>query len=151
MTVGEFCNREVVVSTRSADIILLSQLMREHHVGDIVIVDATEEGQNMPAGIITDRDIVIELIACEVPLNTVKAEDVMSRDLVYVREEDGIWDALRLMQRKGVRRLIVVNGQGGLEGILTVDDLLELLAEELNSLSKIPFKGVSKEEETRRG
>ncbi len=149
MSVGEFCNREVVISTRNADMVLLAQLMREHHVGDIIIVDTMENGLNIPAGILTDRDIVIELIAREVPLDTVKAEDVMSRDLVQVREQDGLWDSLQLMQRKGVRRLLVVNKEGGLEGILTVDDLLELLAEELNSLSKIPFKGMSKERDIR--
>ena len=149
MSVGDFCNREVVIATRNADIVLLAQLMREHHVGDIIVVDAAENGQNIPAGILTDRDIVLELIALEVPPDTVKAEDVMSRDLVLVREQDGLWDSLQLMQRKGVRRLVVVNNKGGLEGILTVDDFLQLLAEELHSLSKIPFKGMAKERDIR--
>ena len=149
MTVGEFCNRQVVVAQRNADIIMLAQLMRENHVGDVVIVDVSQEGQNIPAGIITDRDIVVELLACQVPLDTVTAADVMSQELVTVQEQIGLWDALQLMQRKGIRRLIVVNEQDGLEGILSVDDLLELLAEELSSLAKVAFRGMAREKEIR--
>ena len=149
MSVGKFCNRQVVIAPQNADIIMLAQLMREHHVGDVVIVEAAEEGQNIPKGIITDRDIVVELLACQVPLDTVTAKDVMSREVVVVGEEDGLWDALQLMQRKGVRRLIVTNEQDGLEGILTADDLLELLAQELSSLSKVAFRGMTRETEIR--
>lgn len=149
MSVGEFCNREVVIAQRDAGILELSQLMRTHHVGDIVIVDVSGEGQNIPVGIITDRDIVVELIACQVPFDTVTAGDIMSHELVTAGVRDGMWDALQHMRQKGVRRIIVVNEQGGLEGILTVDDLLELLAEELTSLAKVAFRGMAKEKQSR--
>lgn len=149
MTVGEFCNRQVVIAQRKTDITMLAQLMREHHVGDVVIVDAADNGQSIPVGIITDRDIVVELLACQVPLDSVTAGDVMSHEVVEVREQDGLWDALQLMRNKGVRRLVVVNGRRGLEGILTVDDLLELLAGELSSLAQIAFRGMAKEKKIR--
>ncbi len=64
----------------------------------------------------------------------------MSYELVTAKEDDSIWDTLQRMRAKGIRRVVVVNDQGKLEGILSVDDLLELFAEELNLLAKIPFR-----------
>ena len=139
MTVGKFCNREVIVAEKSSTVQEVAKLMRQHHVGDVVIVDSSG-GKAKPIGILTDRDIVIELIACDVTPDAVCAQDVMSYELVTAREEDSIWDTLQTMRAKGIRRIPVVNEAGGLEGILSVDDLLELFAEELNLLSKIPFR-----------
>ena len=139
MTVGKFCNREVIVAEKENTIAEVAKLMREHHVGDIIIVDANG-GQAKPVGILPDRDIVIELIACDVPLDSVAAGDVMSDQLLTAMEEESIWDTLQNMRAKGVRRVPVVNKEGGLEGILAVDDLLELFAEELSLLAKVPFR-----------
>lgn len=50
------------------------------------------------------------------------------------------WETMQRMRTRGVRRMAVINEQGGLEGILTVDDLLELLAEELILLAKLPTR-----------
>ena len=148
MTVGKFCNREVVVANKDSTIIEVAQLMRQHHVGDAVIVDSSGD-RPKPIGIITDRDIVVELIACEVSLDTVSVGDVMSFELVTAREQDSLWGTLQCMRAKGVRRIPVVNDQGGLEGILTSDDLLELLAEELLLLAKVPIREQELEKETR--
>ena len=149
MSVGEFCNREVVVTERTTNIVKVAQIMRQQHVGDVIIVDSTS-GVTKPVGIITDRDIVLELIACEVPLHTVTAGDVMSYDLMTAREHDGVWDTIRRMRGAGIRRVPVVNDEGGLEGILAVDDLLELLADELAMLAKVPEREVKKEQEQRK-
>ena len=113
--------------------------MRQHHVGDVVVVDSSG-GKTKPIGILTDRDVVIELIACDVAPDSVSAGDVMSYELVTAREGDSIWDTLQKMRAKGIRRIPVVNETGELEGILSVDDLLELFAEEINLLAKIPFR-----------
>ena len=137
MTVGKFCTREVVIASRDNSIVEVAQLMRNHHVGDVVIV-GSNDNQPKPIGIITDRDIVVELLATEVPLDTVSVGDVMNFELLTAREDDSVWDTMQLMCAKGVRRIPVVNNQGSLEGILTSDDLLELLAEELILLAKIP-------------
>ncbi|HER62893.1 MAG TPA: CBS domain-containing protein, partial [Desulfobacteraceae bacterium] len=102
-----------------------------------------------PVGILTDRDIVVELLATEVPLDAVSVGDVMTFTLVTAREQDSIWDTLQSMRTKGIRRVPVVNDQGGLEGILSVDDLLELLAEELILLAKVPVRQQMHEEKTR--
>ena len=148
MTVGEFCNREVVITTQEATIREVAKLMRQYHVGDVVIVDRSKTPPK-PIGIITDRDIVVELIAAEVPLENVTVGDVMSFDLVTARERDGIWDTLQRMRTRGIRRVPVVNAEGGLEGILTVDDFLELFSEELLALARVPNREVAREKKLR--
>lgn len=137
MSVGEFCNRQVVISSRDSDIVQVAKLMRQYHVGDVVIVDDIEADSRIPVGIITDRDLVIELMAKEVALAAVSAEDIMSYELATCRQSDGLCDALQRMQSREVRRLVVVDDDGTLVGILTVDDILELLAEEMRGLAKV--------------
>lgn len=144
MNVGEFCSREVVIASEEATIVEIAQLMRKHHVGDVVIVDRSKSPP-VPIGIVTDRDIVVELVAAEVPLGAVSVGDVMSYDLATAREDEAVWDALQRMRTRGVRRLPVVNAQGGLEGILALDDLLELLSEELGSLARVPAREIVRE------
>ena len=139
MTVGKFCNREVIIAEKDSTVFEVAKLMRNHHVGDVIVV-STSGDRTKPIGILTDRDIVIEVIAADVPLDSVSAGDIMSYELVTARESDSIWDTLQHMRAKGVRRVPVVNDAGGLEGILSIDDLLELFAEELNLLAKVPFR-----------
>jgi len=148
MTVGHFCNREVVICGTESTIVEVAQLMRLHHVGDVVIVEDREEIP-VPIGIITDRDLVVELIADGVDLDAVTVVDVMSYELVTARTDDSIWETLKRMRAQGVRRIPVVNDQGGLEGILALDDILELLAEELSMLAKVPACAQTKEEQLR--
>ncbi|RJX35097.1 MAG: CBS domain-containing protein [Desulfurivibrio sp.] len=148
MTVGEFCNREVVVAERDTSIIEAAKLMRQYHVGDLVVVDRSG-GMTMPVGIITDRDIVVEIIAREVSLDAACAGDVMSYSLTTARVTDGIMDTLQKMRARGIRRLPVVNDEGGLEGILAIDDVLELLSEELSLLAKAAISGQEQEKKLR--
>ena len=148
MSIGEFCTREVVVAEKDTGIVELAQLMRKYHVGDVVIVEKHVD-RMLPLGIVTDRDIVVELIAEEVDVESVTGGDVMSTKLITAKQKDGLWDTLQLMQSQGIRRLPVVNEEDFLEGILTVDDLIELLAEELVILAKIAGRGQKYEEENR--
>ena len=148
MPIGEICNREVVITHKDSSIVEVAKLMRHYHVGDVVVVDSVGD-QSVPVGIITDRDIVVEIIAGDVPLGSVTASDVMSYDLITAREQDGIWDTLQRMRSNGIRRMPVVNKKGGLEGILTVDDLLELFSDELMSLAKVTIREQTREKETR--
>jgi len=150
MTVGKFCNREVVVAKSGDTVLEVAKLMRQYHVGDVVIVDMIEgEDRNVPVGIITDRDIVVELVAEEIDLGEVAAGDAMSFELVTANENESIWQALQKMRASGVRRIPVVNNDGGLEGILCADDLLELLTDELSALARISGNQCSKEREKR--
>lgn len=148
MTVGEFCNREVIVAERHTTIVEAAKLMRQYHVGDLVVVDRSS-AMTIPVGIITDRDIVVEIIANEVSLDAACAADVMSFGVITAGVHDGILDTLQKMRAKGIRRLPVVNDEGGLEGILAIDDVLEVLSEELSLLAKAAIRGQELEKKLR--
>jgi len=136
MAVGEICNRVVVVTAKSASVVEAAQLMRQHHVGDLVVVEE-KDGRNCPVGIVTDRDIVVEVVAAGVNPDALKVGDIMGAEVATVREGEGLFEALRYMRDKGVRRMPVVDRDGGLAGILTMDDVLSLLAEEMTELAKL--------------
>jgi CBS domain-containing protein len=110
--------------------------MRKHHVGDLVVVEE-RGGLKQPVGIVTDRDIVVEVVAAGVNPDALKVGDIMGPEVATVRETEGLFEALRYMRDKGVRRMPVVDREGGLVGILTLDDLLSLLAEEMTELAKL--------------
>jgi CBS domain-containing protein len=148
MSIGEFCNREVVFATRDNTVAQAAGLMRHHHVGDLVVVDE-QPGRRVPVGILTDRDLVVEILAKEVAIQDVTVGDLMSADLVSARESDGVYETIQLMRSKGVRRLPVVDAKGGLVGIVSVDDLLELLAEEVSGLAKLSAREQQRERKTR--
>jgi CBS domain-containing protein len=150
MPIGEICNREVVFSRRGDSIVEAARLMREHHVGDLVVIEE-KDGQRVPVGILTDRDLVVEIIAKEVDMGRVTVGDVMSNHLHVAREGDGIYDTIQLMRSKGVRRIPVVNAKGHLVGIVTVDDLLELLSDEIAALAKLTSRQQAHEKSSRAG
>ena len=130
MNAGEICNREVVFATREMGVVEAARLMREQHVGSLVVVLDTD-GKRVPVGILTDRDIAVGVVARELDARQLKVGDVMSGGLFVVREQDGLAEVLRAMREHGVRRVPVVTATGALAGLLTMDDLLELVAEEL--------------------
>lgn len=139
MSVGEYCNRDVVVVTKDDSIREAISLMRINHVGDVVVVDA-HNGEPKPLGILTDRDIVLELLAEGVDLDSVNVGDVMSYDLATVDEDVDIIDAIDIMRANGVRRMPVVNKKNVLVGIMTVDDVIELVAEQLTDIVNLISK-----------
>ena len=136
MAVGEICNRDVVIAEKALSVVEAAQLMRKHHVGDLVVVE-DKGGQKHPVGIVTDRDIVVEVVAAGVNPDALKVGDIMGPEVATVRDSEGLFGALRYMRDKGVRRMPVVDGTGVLVGILTLDDLLSLLAEEMTELAKL--------------
>jgi len=111
--------------------------MRQGHIGSLVIVEQMNGGKRIPVGIVTDRDIVVEVIATGLDPAVITVGDVMERELVVGRESDSVLQTLEIMRFKGVRRLPTVDGEGQLVGIVTVDDILEVLSEELSELSRI--------------
>ena len=149
MAIGEFCNREVVVTDRETTVAEASKLMRQHHVGDLVVVDE-RDGMRIPAGIVTDRDVVVELVALGLDPDTITVGDIMGLELATVRESNGVFDTVQLMRSKGVRRVPVVSNKGALVGIVTVDDLIQLLAEEMGELSKLIAREQAVEERQRK-
>jgi len=136
MSVGEICNREVVITEKSLSVVEAARLMRTHHVGDLVVTEEIN-GRKRPVGIVTDRDIVVEVVAAGVNPDMLKVGDIMGPEVATVNEGEGLFEALRYMRDKGVRRMPVTDREGGLVGILTLDDLLTLLAEEMTELAKL--------------
>ena len=148
MPIGEFCNREVVFATRETSIPEAAQLMRKFHVGDLVVVDEID-GKRVPVGIVTDRDIVIEIVSQSLDFNEFSVGDIMSPQLISVQEKEGVFETIRLMRAKGIRRIPVVNQEGGLEGIVSADDILDLLAEEMTELAKVVPREQEREAKTK--
>lgn len=144
MSAGEYCNRDVIVIDKTESVREAVKLMRKHHVGDVVVVEK-QGNTSIPIGILTDRDIVIEIMAEDVNPDSVNVGDVMSYQLVTTLEETRLLDAIKLMRIKGVRRLPVVNVQGELQGILSADDILELIVEQLSDVVSLISKEISNE------
>ncbi|MBE9503725.1 MAG: CBS domain-containing protein [Proteobacteria bacterium] len=149
MSVGEICNREVYFVSRDNTVVEAAKLMRDHHVGALVVTEQ-REGKPHPVGLLTDRDIVVEIIAEDVGVENLLVGDVMSFDLLSIGEDDGISEALKLMKRRGVRRVPVLNRNGELAGILAVDDLIELLAEELADINQLVEREQERERDSRK-
>jgi CBS domain-containing protein len=123
-------------------------LMREKHVGDVVVTE-TRDGKPVPVGILTDRDILIEVIAKDIAPDSLEVSDVMSSDLLTVGEGESENDAIARMRARGVRRAPVVDGAGFLVGIVSIDDLLEVVAEELSNIASLIGKEQQRERATR--
>ncbi|MBN1141669.1 MAG: CBS domain-containing protein [Deltaproteobacteria bacterium] len=149
MKVGEVCNREVVVAGKEITVQEAARLMRRHHVGDIVVVEEKNSGAPKPVGILTDRDIVVELLAQDVDVHLLSLGEVMTFELITAGEEDDVLATLKKMKNHGVRRIPVVEKGGGLAGILAVDDLIELIAEQLGDLIVLFRRQETREKEHR--
>ncbi|CAE6514258.1 MAG TPA: CBS domain-containing protein [Nitrosomonas nitrosa] len=149
MSIGEICNREVVVVQPEDTVLQAAKLMRQHHVGSVLVVDQ-HNGKPVPVGIVTDRDLVVEVMATELDPETITVSDIMVPDFAMVKEETGVFETIQYMRNKSVRRLPVVDKEGRLIGIIALDDLLTLLSEELDALAKLVAREQKKETNTRR-
>ena len=136
MTLKTICNREVLIAQKYDTLVEAAKLMREYQVGSIVVVEE-QNGLRYPVGLITDRDLVIEVIAKEVDINSVTLGDVMYRDIILGKENDDVNETIKIMRQKGIRRLPVVDDNGALVGIVTLDDLIDLIAEQLKDIAAL--------------
>jgi CBS domain-containing protein len=133
MRVGEICNREVVVIDEERSIKEAAMVMREYHVGDVLIV-REQYGKQTPVGILTDRDIALGIVANGTDPESVSVGDAMSSDLTTVSEDDDLMHVIEVMREHGIRRVPVTDPEETLVGIMTVDDVLDLLSEILIDL-----------------
>ena len=148
MTTGKLCKRDVITIHRDATIREAARLMRKHHVGCLVITEA-KAGRTEPVGILTDRDIVMEVIAADIGLNEVTVDDIMSYALLKVCESDSILEIAQRMRARGVRRVPVISNKCELVGIIALDDILELLSEELSMLTRLTSREAEQEQKKR--
>jgi CBS domain-containing protein len=149
MPIGEICNRKVIVAQRDDSVLEAAKLMRQHHVGAVLVVEE-RNGKRVPVGVVTDRDLIVEIIAPELDPEAITVGDIMQQEVAVIDENIGVFETIRYMRGKGIRRLPVVDGSGGLVGIVTLDDLLMLLAEELDALAKLVAREQEKEASSRR-
>lgn len=129
----DFATSLVAVVEPETPAVVVASLMRQHHIGALVVVDATDKTR--PVGIVTDRDLVLELMAEGLDPAVFTAGDIMSVDLVTATPEMDAMDAVQLMKTHRLRRLVIVDERERLVGIATMEDVLELLARELASLA----------------
>lgn len=144
MAIGELCTREVVYVALNDSAAEAAKLMRENHVGSLVVLDPPEAG-GKPAGMVTDRDLVVGIMALGLDARDVPVEAVMRPGVACVSEEDGVGRAIAVMKAEGVRRLPVVDRSGALVGLLAADDLLELLAEEMSGMAAVVSREFKRE------
>jgi CBS domain-containing protein len=149
MAIGDICVREVSVTERGTTALEAAKLMRQYHVGDLVVVDGTS-GRRVPVGIVTDRDIVISVVATGLDPKIFTLGDLLTREVVVGSADEGIFETIQKMRRHGVRRMPIVDAQGSLVGIVSVDDLIQLLAEEMTELSKLISREQARETLSRR-
>lgn len=131
--IKNFATAVVAVVEPETPAVVVAQLMRQHHIGALVVVDATEKTRAV--GIVTDRDLVLELMAEGLDPAVFTAGDIMSVDLVTATPDMDAMDAVQLMKTHRLRRLVIVDDSDRLVGIATMEDVLELLARELAGLA----------------
>jgi CBS domain-containing protein len=136
MEIRKLCTADTICCGRHESVQGAALLMRKHHVGDVVVVDEPD-GEKTPIGIITDRDIVVSVIALGLDPAGLEVCDIMSDDLLTAGEHDDPHQTIERMRLRGIRRVPVVADNGILAGIVSADDLLAFLAEEMEELSRI--------------
>ena len=149
MLLKEICVVEVASCGRDAGILEAARLMRQHHTGNLIVVD-DPHGDRIPVGIVTDRDIVVEVLANELDPAKTTVTQIMSAKLVIAGGAEDISDALARMRLHGVRRLPVVDHDGSLMGIVTLDDMLRLHAAQAAALADVVSKEQDHEHRARR-
>lgn len=133
MTVGKICSRSVDWAGPDESVQVVAGRMHSRKVGTLVILDAAQH----PIGLVTDRDLTVRVLAEGRDAGTTPVRDVMTASIKTVREDCPIESALEVMRRGPFRRIPVVNEQNQLIGILSVDDILDLLSEEFRSIGRL--------------
>jgi CBS domain-containing protein len=144
----DFATAVVAVAEPDTTAFVAAQLMRKHHIGALVVIDAKEK--NCPVGVLTDRDLVLALMAEGLDPTLFTVGDIMSIEPVVAHPDMDAMDAVQLMRMHRVRRLVIVDGPGRLVGIVTMEDVLELLTRELTSLAAAVIGARDREFEQRR-
>jgi CBS domain-containing protein len=150
MNVSTVCSRDVVSCSGQDSLRRVSELMRAHHVGAIVVTTAgridlaggevarkEDRADHRPIGIVTDRDLVVEVLATGLDAEALTAADLIRAPVVVINEQDSLLDAIHRMRSRGIRRLPVTDVHGNLAGIVSFDDLLHALTHELTTLVRV--------------
>ena len=149
MRIPEICTTEVVCCRPQASALEAARLMRHKHVGDVVVV-SDPEGDRVPVGVVTDRDLTIEVLGNGRDAAQTTLSDVMRSPVVVATESEDASSVLERMRFHGVRRIPVVDARGTLVGIVTLDDLLRALLSDMQTLLASQTKAQRREQSSRR-
>lgn len=148
--VGELCNRDVVFATADEAVADAARRLISRHVGALVVVDDVDDVHH-PVGVVTDRDLVAATLVGDVGhVRSLCVGDLMTKELVTATQDEDVFDAMQRMRARGVRRLPVVDANRALVGILTLDDLIEWLGEQLSELTRLVANELRRERERER-
>jgi CBS domain-containing protein len=136
MDLKKLGSKRVVTVTADTSLEDAARLMRENHVGDVVIVES-KGSKKIPIGILTDRDIVMATIALGAPAAPLATGDIMTSDLVTIKEDESLNHLIDLMKEKGVKRVPIVGKDCDLLGIIALEDVMALLTKELAALAEV--------------
>jgi len=149
MILKDACTPDVVCCSGRTQVLEAARIMRNKHVGDLVVVDDPED-QRIPLGIVTDRGIVVDVLGKGLDPSTTSLASLMHTPVVIAHESEDTAQLIGRMRTHGVRRVPVVNQDGAVIGIMTLDDLLRILVAEVSALFEITDKGQKREQHLRR-
>jgi len=132
MTIKDVARETVVTATPEESAMAVAQTMREENVGSTVVVDDDE-----PVGIITDRDLALHVVSENADAAELTAAELMTENPFTVTEEAGVYGVLSRIADVGVRRVPIVDHDGAITGIVTLDDFVVLLTNELENVSEV--------------
>lgn len=144
MTIDDICSHRIVTVDSAASLVEVATLMREHHVGALVVITAGAEGPRV-SGVVTDRDLVLDALARGLDGAGVAVGELALRPLLSVPASADVDTALALMNEGGVRRLLVTDDDQQLCGIVSLDDLIEACAAQWEGLAKVLRAGMGRE------
>lgn len=138
MKAGELCIRNVATATADETVVDAARRMAEYRVGDLIIVEQRPHGLPRPVGIITDRDLVVRVLARtdREPATTSIAE-IMRPGLVTATEDEEVERVVSLMRDRAIRRIPIIDHRGGLQGILSLDDVLGWMREQIEATTRL--------------
>jgi CBS domain-containing protein len=148
-TAGEFCNRSTVIARKGEPILDVARRMRDEHVGSVVVVEEPSGRKVVPVGIVTDRDLVVRVLAAtDRHVHTIHVSDIMSEDLVKAWDDEDLVDVVKRMRSFGIRRVPVVDREDNLQGIIALDDLVDFLQEQVSDLGTLLSHERKREEQS---
>ncbi|RQR35042.1 CBS domain-containing protein [Burkholderia sp. Bp9143] len=148
MNAAMLCTRDVATCTTQATVVEAAEMMRDAHTGDLVVV-REQDGRRAPVGMVTDRDIVLTVVGADAEARSLFVGDIMSTPVSIANVDDDIWLLAKRMRQHGVRRLPVVDGDGDLVGVVSLDDMLRAAATLLDELRLVAARQTYFEEKQR--
>ena len=149
MSLTRLCRHPLVAVDDSATLADAARLMRTQHVGALVVVNRQDGPHPRVLGLVTDRDLAVEVLARELPVEPLHVGALVGGEPVVVPEHASLGEAAHAMREAGVRRLLVVNAEHALVGLVSADDLLEAMAGELTELAQALRSGLLRETQER--